>query len=162
MSFVFSLRRAFDNGCPVGAAKVFDTARGTLTYGEDLDERFRRVVRTAKFTRVDGGEPIPSLRNADPLVWNGQVFVITGVEEVADDKLARPRLLGQAWQMVPEPLEELMRADRKIARLVYRLRLAGIAVDFCLGVKCGLTKSSAKMDNRSITRGDQRSIALPS
>ena len=130
MSFVFFLRRAFDNGMPVGAAKIFDTAKGTLTYGEERDDRFRRVVRTAKFTRVDGGEPIPPLRNADPLVWNGQVFVITGVEEVADDKLARPRLLAQTWQMVPEPLDELIRADSKIARLVFRLRMAGVAVDF--------------------------------
>ena len=133
MSFVFSLRRAFDNGSPVSAAKVFHTAKGTLTYGEEHDERFHRVVRTAKFTRVDGGEPIPPLRNADPLVWNGQVFVITGVEEVADDKLARPRLLGQTWQMVPEPLEELIRADGKISRLVFRLRLAGVAVDLLPG-----------------------------
>ena len=133
MPFVFSLRRAFDNGSPVGAAKVFETARGTLTYGEEHDERFRRIVRSAKFTRVDGGEPIPALRNADPLVWNGQVFVITGVEEVVDDKLARPRLLGQTWQMVPEPLEELMRADSKIARLVYRLRVAGIPVEIMPG-----------------------------
>ena len=68
MSFVFSLRRAFDNGSPVGAAEVFLTARGLLTYGEEHDERFRRVVRTAKFNRIDGGEPIPDLRNADPLV----------------------------------------------------------------------------------------------
>lgn len=133
MSFVFSLRRAFDNGSPVGAAKVFITARGTLAYGEEHDVRFRRVVRTAKFTRIDGGEPIPALRNADPLVWNGQVFVITGVEEIADDKLARPRLLAQTWQMVPEPLEELMRADRKISRLVFRLHLAGVPVEFLPG-----------------------------
>jgi hypothetical protein len=133
MSFVFSLRRAFDNGCPVGAAKVFLSARGVLSYGEERDERFHRVVRTAKFTRIDGGEPIPVLRNADPLMWNGQLFVITGVEEVADDKLARPRLLGQTWQMVPEPLEELIRADLKIARLVYRLRQAGVVVDVLPG-----------------------------
>ena len=133
MSLIFSLRRAFDNGFPVGAAKTFMSARGTLTYGEERDERFHRVMRTAKFTRVDGGEPIPALRNADPLVWNGQLFIITGVEEIADDKLDRPRLLAQTWQMVPEPLEELITADKKISRLVYRLRLAGVPVDFLPG-----------------------------
>ncbi len=128
MSLVFSLRRAFDNGIRVGSARVFLTARGTLSYGEARDERFRRVMRTATFTRVDGGEPLPVLRNADPLLWTGSLFVVTGVEEIASGALGRPQLVAQTWQLVPEPLEELTQAERNIGRLVYRLKLAGIDV----------------------------------
>jgi hypothetical protein len=133
MSFVFSLRCAFDRGTPVGSAKVFVTAMGTLSYGEERDERFKRVVRTARFTRTDGGEPIPMLRRADVLQWSGSLFVVAGVEEVADEKLGRPQLLAQTWLLAPQPLEELVRAERDLSRLVYRLRLAGIAVDMLPG-----------------------------
>jgi len=112
----------------VGAAKTFISARGTLSYREESSDQFKRIVRTATFTRLDGGEEIPRLLNADPLLWTGTLFVVTGVEEVATDRLARPQLLAQTWCLVPEPFEELIRAEQNIGRLVYRLQLAGIAV----------------------------------
>ena len=82
MPLVFSLRRAFDCGIPVGAAKVFITARGALQVAEARDDRFKRVVRTAEFIRVDGGEPIP--RRGSKL---GATFLMVG---------ARQRGRGQA------------------------------------------------------------------
>lgn len=90
MSLVFSLRRAFDCGIPAGAAKVFVAARGTLQVDEARDERFRRVVRTATFTRVDGGEAVPILRDVEILQW-GSVFVLKGIEEIVDGNLGRSR-----------------------------------------------------------------------
>jgi hypothetical protein len=128
MSFVFALRRMYECGEPVGAAKAHLSVRGRLTIKEQRDSYFHRVVKTATFDLVDEGEPVPRMRNVDLLLWTGNLFIITGVEDVADDKLNRPKLYCQTWQMVPEPLEELMRADRKIARLVFRLHCAGIGV----------------------------------
>jgi hypothetical protein len=132
MSLVFSLRRAFDCGIPVGAAKVFISARGTLQVSETRDARFRRVVRTAEFNRVDGGEPIPVLRDVEILQW-GSVFVLKGIEEIADDKLGRARLCAQTWQMVPEPLEELVRTEQLLARLVFHLHGLGVTTQMLPG-----------------------------
>ena len=50
---------------PVGSAKMFISARGSLRVGEARDDRFRRIVRTAQFDRVDDGEPIPPLRDVE-------------------------------------------------------------------------------------------------
>jgi len=132
MSLVFSLRRAFDCGIPVGAAKVFVAARGTLQVEEARDERFRRVVRTATFTRVDGGETVPILRDVEILQW-GSVFVLKGIEEIADGNLGRPRLCAQTWQMVPEPLEELVKTERLVGRLVHHLHGLGVEVEMLPG-----------------------------
>jgi len=132
MSIVFSLRRAFDRGTPVGSAKVFVSARGTVQVDEARDDLFRRVVRTAEFTRLDGGEAVPRLRDVEILRW-GSTFVLKGVEEIAEDNLARPRLYAQTWQMVPEPLEELVRTEHLISRLVGHLRGLGVVVDMLPG-----------------------------
>jgi hypothetical protein len=133
MAIVFFLRRAFERGTPVGSAKIFIAARGTLMVTEVRDDNYRRIVRTATFTRLDGGEDVPPLRNADILQWTGSVFVLTGVEEVADDKLSRPRLYAQTWQMSPEALAELERAERNIGRLVNHLRGVGVPVQMLPG-----------------------------
>jgi len=132
MSLIFSLRRAFDAGTPVGAAKVFISARGTLHVDEQRDERFRRVVRTARFTRVDGGEAVPALRDVVILQWDA-VFVLNGIEEIVDGNLGRPRLCAQTWQMVPEPLDELIKTERLVARLVYHLHGLGVTVEMLPG-----------------------------
>lgn len=132
MSLVFSLRRAFDCGTPVGAAKVFLTARGTMQVDEARDDRFRRVVRTAQFTRLDGGDPVPALRDVEILQW-GSVFVLKGIEEIVDGNLGRPRLCAQTWQMVPEPLDELIKTEHLVARLVYHLHGLGVVVEMLPG-----------------------------
>jgi hypothetical protein len=123
------MRRAFDAGVPVGASKVFVTARGTLSLGDQFDERFRRTVRTAEFRRVDDGEPVPPLRNAELLQWAGNCLVVTGVEEVTMDHSARPRLYAQSWQLVPEPYVELQRMTMQWSRLIDRLRQVGVHVE---------------------------------
>ena len=132
MSIVFALRRAFDRGTQVGSAKVFLSARGTLQVAEARDEVFRRTVRTAEFTRLDGGEAIPRLRDAEILRW-GSTFVLKGVEELAEDNMARPRLYAQTWLMVPEPLEELVRTEHLVSRLVHHLRGLGIEANMLPG-----------------------------
>lgn len=132
MSLVFYLRRAFDRGTPVGSAKVFIAARGTLTVGEARDDHFRRVVRTANFARNDEGEPVPPLRDVELLQW-GSAIVLTGVEEIADDKLSRPRLYAQTWQLAPEADTQLQEAERLIGRLINRLRKVGVPVQMLPG-----------------------------
>lgn len=127
------MRRAFDDGHPVGASKVFISARGRFTLSEQRDDRFRRIVRTAEFARVDGGEPVPPLRNAEVLHWAGDCLVVTGVEEVSDGNLSRPRLCAQSWQLVPEPYEDLMRADRHLSRLATRLHQLGVDIEILPG-----------------------------
>jgi hypothetical protein len=132
MTTVFHLRRAFDCGIPVGSAKVFLSARGTLLVGEERDDRFHRVVRTARFTRLDGGEEVPILRDVAILAWTSMI-VLTGVEEMSDDKLGRPRLYAQTWQLVPESYALLEEAERNIGRLVTRLRQVGVPVEMLPG-----------------------------
>lgn len=122
------MRRAYDRGHPVGAARTFIYARGRLLVDEAMDERFRRVVRTAQFQRDDGGEPVPTLRDVHILKF-GAVFVLTGLEEVAEDNLARARLYAQTWQLTPEADERLAAAERLIGRLWARLHQAGIPVE---------------------------------
>ncbi len=131
MSLVYSLRRAFDRGEPVGAAKTHLSVRGLPEVGEQHDSFFRRVVKTATFQCLDGtDEPVPLMRNVDLLKWTASHVVLTGVEDVADDRSMRPKLYAQTWQMVPEPLEELGRKERQISRLVFALRRQGTAVEF--------------------------------
>jgi hypothetical protein len=132
MSLVFYLRRAFDCGTPVGSAKTFISAKGTLIVTEARDDQFKRVVRTARFTRLDGGEDIPPLRDVEMLQW-ASAFVLTGVEEMGDDKLSRPRLYAQTWQLVPESYQQLEEAERLIGRLVTRLRQVGVPVQMLPG-----------------------------
>jgi hypothetical protein len=107
------------------------TARGTLSVSEARDERSKRTVRTAEFRRVDGGEPIPMLRDVELVYWGGQWVILAGVEEVADDRLSTARRYEQTWQMVPEPFADLGRAERRIARLCHRLRQLDVAA--CVG-----------------------------
>jgi len=78
--------------------------------------------------RLDCGEDVPPLRNADILQWTGSVFVLPGVEEVADDKL-----YAQTWQMTPEALVELEQAERNIGRHVNHLRVVGVSVQMLPG-----------------------------
>jgi len=128
MLLVFVLRLAFDRGAPVPSAKTFVTARGELSVVEEKDATFRRVVRTATFRRVDDGPPVPALRDVEMLHWGGTAFVLRGVEEVADDKLSRPRLYAHTWQLIPEAFDELTRAELQIGRLTLRLHQAGVEV----------------------------------
>jgi hypothetical protein len=133
MSLAFDLRLHYDRGTPVGSAKIFVSAHGTLDVTEQRDDAFRRLVRRAVFHRLDGGEQIPALRDAQLLQWSAAGMILTGVEEVADDKLDRPRLYAQTWRLVPAPYEELMRADRKISRLIGHLRRIGVPVEMLPG-----------------------------
>lgn len=133
MPLSFVLRLAFDHGTPVGAAKTFDTACGELSVSEQRDTTFKRIVRTATFRRRDGGGEIPPLRDVELLHWNGTALVLRGVEEIADDNLSRPRLYAQTWQLIPQPYDDLTRAESHIGRLVLRLHQAGVAVRFSPG-----------------------------
>ena len=59
--------------------------------------------------------------------------MLKGVEEIADDNLGRARLCAQTWQMVPEPLEELVRTEHLVARLVFHLHGLGVDVQMLPG-----------------------------
>jgi len=131
MPIVYSLRRIFDHGEPVGAAKTHLTVRGVPTVVEQHDSFYRRVVRTAAFRLVDGSnDPVPVMRNVDILQLTDSTLVLNGVEDVADDRTMRPKLFAQTWQLVPEPLEELTRREQQISRLVFALHRHGVVVEF--------------------------------
>ncbi len=133
MSLVFHLRRAYDHGYPVGAAKKHISARGTFTVAERRDDQCRREVLTAAFTRLDGGDPVPLLREAKLLNWNGTVLSLTGVEEIPNESLGRVQRLQQTWIAEPEAYGELTRVEALFARAVLRLRQAGVAVEMLPG-----------------------------
>lgn len=133
MSNVYLLRFAYDRGMPIGSAKTHISARGRLQVGEQRDDRFRRNVRMATFERVDGGEAIPPLRDLQLLHLAKGSIVLTGVEEIVDGNLSRPRLCAQTWHMVPEPFEELIRVEQLLGRLTKRLREVGVDVEILPG-----------------------------
>jgi hypothetical protein len=124
----FNLRRARDRGKAIGSARVHEVARGRLFVVEAKDETLRRVVRTATFERVDGGDPVPSLRDVVLLGCKPDWLTLTGFEEIADDRLADPRLYQQTWQLEPAALGELEQAERTIGRLIARLAQLGVVV----------------------------------
>jgi len=122
------LRRARDRGKAIGSARLHQAARGRLVVREAPDETLRRVVRTATFERTDSGDPVPPLRDVVLLSWKPDWITLTGFEEIADDRLADPRLYQQTWQLAPAPFEELEQAERTIGQLVEQLTRLGVVV----------------------------------
>lgn len=133
MPITFQIRRAYDRGFPVGAAKTHMSTRGTFTVGEQHDEQCKRQVMTAQFAPLAGQEPMPLLREARLLSWNGTVMSLTGIEEIADSNLGRPQRLQQTWLAEPEDYAELRRVEALLGRVVNRLREVGVAVDMLPG-----------------------------
>jgi hypothetical protein len=62
------------------------------------------------------------------LSWKPDWVTLTGYEEVADDRMADPRLYQNTWQLEPAALAELEQAERTIGRLVAELGQLGIVV----------------------------------
>lgn len=133
MPLTFELRRAYDRGFPVGAAKKHIGVRGTFTVAEQRDEQCKRQVVTAHFAPLAGQEAIPPLREVRLLNWNGTVMSLTGVEEIVDNNLGRPQRLQQTWIAEPEEYAELRRVEALLGRVVNRLREVGVAVDMLPG-----------------------------
>lgn len=133
MTLTFRLRRAYDRGYPVGAAKAHLTTRGTFTVSEQHDEQCRRQVMSAVFSPADGAEAVPMLREARLLSWNGTVMSLTGVEEIPNEHLGRVQRLQQTWVIEPEAYDELIRVERMLGRTIHRLREVGVAVEMLPG-----------------------------
>jgi hypothetical protein len=130
MPLQFHLRRVRHQGF---VAPVFAhgsaSPRGIVNVREEPDKNHRRCVRVATFERTDGGEPIPPLREVALVAAHGSWLVLTGVEEVLDDKLARPQQFAQSWQLLPAVDEEMIRMGDLLNRLIRRLRQLGVCVD---------------------------------
>lgn len=151
MTITFEIRRAYDRGFPVGAAKTHIGTRGTFAVSELHDEQCRRQVLTAQFTPLAGQEPVPLLREARLLSWNGTVMSLTGVEEIVDNNLGRPQRLQQTWLAEPEDYTELRRVEALFGRAVNRLRELGVAVDMLPGGRMRIEGERRPDDGELVT-----------
>jgi hypothetical protein len=110
----YQIQRVFDRGRVMEKhVRIASIVKGKLTVAQEQDALRHRTVLVARLLTGTTGPQIPPLFDVTLVASTGETWSLAGFERIEAGPMRQVHLVGQAWLIEPEAIQDLIDVERR-------------------------------------------------